>query len=160
MKANTLDRLDLRILDVLQDNGRITNKELAEAVNLSPSACHQRFQRLLDDGWITNFNGVLDIERLCTPVQCIATMTLSNHSPNTFKTLEHKVLSMPEVLEAFTVSGSCDFIARFACSSMTKYMALSSELIEACPEVANISTHVIMQQSKVFKGYPLKSLLD
>lgn len=155
-----LDRLDLKILQTLQDNGRMTNKELAEVVNLSPSACHQRLQRLIDDEWLTGFRGVVDIERLCAPVQCIATISLGAHAPDVFQRLEQQVAAMPEVLEAFTVSGGCDFILRFACSHMPRYMALTDTLIQECPEIANISTHVIMKQSKQFGGYPIKEIAD
>ena len=63
-RASELDRLDLRMLQALQDDGRITNKELAAKVNLSPSACHQRLQKLIQDGWIDGFIGMINIDRL------------------------------------------------------------------------------------------------
>lgn len=154
-----LDRLDLRILQTLQQNGRMTNKELAEKVNLSTSACHQRLQRLIDDGWIKDFLSVIDIDRLCAPVQCIATITLKDHAPDAFRILEKSVESMPEVLEAYTVSGGCDLIARFACSQMSRYMMLTNSLIQECPQISNISTHVILKQSKLFSGYPIQEIL-
>ena len=158
--AKHLDRIDLRILEALQEDGRMTNKALAEQVNLSASACYQRLQRLIEDQWLLGFTGRLNIDRLCAPVQCIATVSLSTHSPDTFRFLERRVDLLPEVLEAFTVSGSCDFIIRFACSDMSRYMALTSALIQDCPEISNISTHVIMKQSKVFTGYPIEQLLS
>ncbi|GAA5317188.1 MAG: Lrp/AsnC family transcriptional regulator [Candidatus Pelagadaptatus aseana] len=158
--SSSLDRIDLKILQTLQDQGRITNKELAEKVNLSPSACHQRLQKLIDDEWLTSFHGVINIDRLCAPVQCIATIALGNHSPDAFRFLEKRVESMPEALEAYTVSGSCDFIVRFACAHMTRYMTLTNSLIQECPEIDTISTHVIMKQSKRFSRYPLDDLMD
>lgn len=158
--SKNLDRLDLRILETLQSEGRMTNKELAEHVNLSPSACHQRLQRLISDGWILSFTGRVNIERLCAPVQCIATVSLGNHSPDAFGMLERRVAALPEALEAYTVSGSCDFIIRFACTHMTRYMMITNSLIQDCPEISNISTHVIMKQSKIFLGYPMKELMS
>jgi len=155
-----LDRLDLKILEVIQSNGRISNKELATQINLSPSACHQRFVSLQADGWISEFNAVVDIERLCSPVQCISSLTLSNHSPDVFKRLEEEVNRIPEALEAFTVSGVNDFIVRFACTSMNRYMHISNSLLDLIPEVSNISTHVVMKESKTFRGYPIKELID
>jgi len=158
--AKNLDRLDLRILETLQADGRMTNKELAEHVNLSPSACHQRLQRLIQDEWIQGFTGRLNIERLCAPVQCISTVSLGSHSPEAFSMLERRVGAMPEALEAYTVSGSCDFIIRFACTQMSRYMLLTNSLIQDCPEIANISTHVIMKHSKLFGGFPMKELMS
>ena len=64
----------------------------------------------------------------------------------------------PEVLEAYTVSGASDFIIRFACASMTRYIELTDELIRECPSISNISTHVVMRQSKRFNGFPLRAL--
>lgn len=156
--AKGLDRLDLRILETLQSDGRITNKELADKVNLSASACHQRLQRLIADGWVLGFTGRINIERLCAPVQCIATVSVSKHSPDTFHSLERYVAQLPEALEAYTVSGSCDFIIRFACPHMSHYVNVTDALIKHCPDVGNISTHVIMKHSKEFSGYPMKAL--
>ncbi len=158
--AHSLDRLDLKILQTLQDDGRMTNKELADQVNLSPSACHQRLQKLIDDDWLQGFMGKVNIERLCAPVQCIATISLGTHAPDAFRFLEKRVDAMPEALEAFTVSGGCDFIVRFACTHMSGYMSLTNSLIQECPEISNIVTHVIMKHSKVFSGYPVNELLS
>ncbi len=152
------DRTDLRILDTVQRDGRITNRELAETVSLSPSACHQRLQRLIENGWINSFHASINVERLCSPLQCIAALSMSSHSPDSFRQLEHAVDQMPEVLEAYTVSGASDFIIRFACASMTRYIELTDELIRECPSISNISTHVVMRQSKHFSGYPLRAL--
>lgn len=158
-KTAELDRIDLRMLDLLQHNGRITNSDLAEKINLSASACYQRLQRLIADGWINDFQGRLNIEKISSPVQCIATICLSNHNPESFNILEQKISDMPQVLDAYTVSGACDFVVRFACTQMTEYMALTEALIQNCPYINNISTHVVMRQSKYFNGFPLRELL-
>jgi DNA-binding Lrp family transcriptional regulator len=160
MAKNTeLDRLDLRILHALQTDGRITNRELAELVNLSPSACHQRLQKLLDDGWVRGFNAVVDIDRLCAPVQCIANLVLGTHAPNGFRDIEQHITDMPEALEAYTVSGASDFIIHFACANMSRYLELTDQLLRDCPAITNISTHIIMRKNKQFRGFPLKELL-
>ncbi|WP_221800748.1 Lrp/AsnC family transcriptional regulator [Oceanobacter mangrovi] len=159
-RASELDRLDLRMLQALQHDGRITNKELAEKVNLSPSACHQRLQKLIQDGWVDGFIGRINIDRLCRPVQCIATISLGSHAPDTFRFLEQRIEAIPEVMEAWTVSGGCDFIVRFICSHMTRYMELSNSLIQMCPEISNINTHVILKESKKFRGYPVDELMN
>lgn len=157
--SEALDRIDLRVLDVLQSEGRITNKELAEKVNLSPSATHHRLQRLIAEGWLESFSANVNIDKLCSPVQCIATVSMNNHSPDSFNLLEKKVLELDEVLEAYTVSGSCDFIMRIACVSMQRYMALTDIIISSCQEISNISTHVILKNNKKFKRYPIKDLI-
>jgi len=157
--AGSLDRLDLKMLEAIQENGRITNKELADQVNLSASACHQRLQRLMDEGWILGFTGQINVQRLCEPVQCITTISLNNHAPDTFRLLERRINSIPEALEAFTVSGNCDLIVHFACSQMSRYMSLTNDLIQDCPEICNIQTYVVLKQTKSFSGYPLEELL-
>ena len=158
--ANDLDRTDLRILQQLQQHGRITNKELAETVHLSASACHERTQRLLSTGWIRGFHGQIDIERLCEPVVCIATIAMNNHAPEKFRFLEQCIQSMPEAIAAYTVSGDGDFIVHFACPQMSRYMALTNDLIQTVPDIGHINTHVVLKQSKAFSGYPLEQLLS
>lgn len=157
--TTTLDRLDFRMLEILQKHGRITNKDLAEKINLSPSACHQRLQRLVDEEWVLGFHGLVNVKKLCEPVECITTVSLNSHSNETFRFLETRFNEMPEVLEAFTVSGNCDFIVWFACSKMSRYVAITDALIEECPEISIINTHVVLKQSKSFNGYPLDELL-
>jgi Lrp/AsnC family leucine-responsive transcriptional regulator len=158
-RAGSLDRLDLRMLRILQSDGRITNKALAAAVNLTASACHQRLQRLMDQGWIEGFMGRVNIERLCEPVQCIATICMASHAPDTFRQLEQHIDDLAEATAAYTVSGGCDFIVHFACARMSRYMELTDELIRLCPDIGNISTHVVLKQSKAFTGYPIAQLL-
>ncbi len=158
--SRPLDRLDMRILVTLHAQGGISNKELAEHINLSPSACHQRLHKLIDDGWIAGFTGNLNIERLCSPVQCIATFSLNNQSPETFEFVEKRIESLPEALECFTVSGPSDLVVRFACGNMNSYMSLTNGLMRDCPEINHINTHVIMKHNKSFSGFPLKSLVQ
>lgn len=157
-QAKALDRIDLRILQQLQQDGRISNKDLAEQVNLSASACHQRTQRLIDGGWISGFIGRVNVDKLCEPVECIATITMGSHAPDTFRYLEQCIDQMPEVIEAYTVSGGCDFIVHFACAQMSRYMALTNSLIRSVPDISTISTHVVLKRSKGFSGYPLEQL--
>lgn len=156
MKAShTLDRTDLKMLQLLQESGRISNKELAERVNLSASACYQRLQRLLDEQWLLGVHARVNMEKLGSPVQCITTISMSNHAPDSFSLLERNLESLPEVLEAYTVSGGCDFIVRFACDQMSRYMTLTNELIQQCPDIGHINTHVVLKQSKTFTGFTL-----
>ena len=157
--SHDLDRTDLRILQQLQQYGRISNKELAESVHLSASACHERTQRLLESGWIIGFQCQVDIERLCEPVMCIATISLNDHAPERFRFLEQCIQNMPEAISAYTVSGSCDLIVHFACRQMSRYMNLTNDLIQTVPEIGHINTHVVLKQSKPFSGYPLEELL-
>lgn len=159
MHLKALDRIDLKILQKLQEDGRITNKELAEQINLSPSACHQRTQRLISERWVEGFVGNINIDKLCAPVQCIATISLNSHAPANFQFLERRIAALPEALEAYTVSGNCDFIVRFACAQMSRYMLITNALLNDCQEISNISTHVVMKASKRFCGYPIKQLL-
>lgn len=158
-KATALDRLDIRILEALQADGRITNKDLAERVNLSPSACHQRAQNLIEAGWITGFLGMLEIDRLCEPVRCITTISLGSHATENFSQLEHYINRLPECTQAYTVSGNCDMIAHFACTGMSRYMALTNEITDHCPQVKQLNTYVVLQQCKAFTGYDLKTLM-
>ena len=109
---SALDRLDLRILAILQADGRITNQALAEKVALSPSACLARVRRLEADGLILGYHARLDIERIRPTVTIYGEVTLKSHRPADLAAFEAVLLDIPEVVEAAQVSGPFDYLIK------------------------------------------------
>ena len=157
---NAFDQLDIRILDFLQTNAKMTNQDLADNVGLSPSSCLQRVRRLEEKGLIDRYLTVVQLPKLCRTITCIATITMKQHSRTDFDRFEAIVQQIPEVIECYTVSGSFDFILKIVCADMTRYLELNNELVNGKVEIENISTHVVMNENKPFRGYPLSSLVD
>lgn len=154
-----LDRLDIRILQVLQDDARITNQALADQVGLSPSPCLQRLRKLEEAGYVGPYLARVNLERICRSVTVVATVTLRSHEQEDFRTFEEVVRVIPEVVECQKVSGTFDYLLRFVCPDIARYHTLSDELLRDAKGVAQLSSHVVLDHTKEFKGFPLDRLL-
>jgi DNA-binding Lrp family transcriptional regulator len=108
----SLDRIDLKILAILQEDGRITNQALAEKVALSPSACLARVRRLEADGLILGYHARLDVERIRPTVTVYGEVTLKSHRPADLLKFEAVLAQIPEVIEAAQVSGPFDYLIK------------------------------------------------
>jgi len=154
-----LDQIDQNILWALQGNGRMTNQQLADEVNLSASSCLARVRKLEADDCLGPYLGYVNLDRLCRHIICIAMVSLEHHRQNDFRTFENFVQDVPEVVQCDTVSGGCDFILRIVCPDMERYHEVNEMLLNSGANVVNVKTHVVMSENKKFTGYPLRELL-
>ncbi|MBL4802558.1 MAG: Lrp/AsnC family transcriptional regulator [Emcibacter sp.] len=159
-KKRTIDRIDLKILSILQNNARITNHDLSSEVNLSPSSCLQRVRRLEEEGYLESYMAVINLNKICRTVTVLLTVSLHDHTNTNFKTFESVINDFPEIVECYTVSGNFDYFLRIVCPDMDRYLELNDKLIECMEGVANISSHVALATTKSFKGYALDLLVD
>lgn len=158
MSQLKLDKIDLKILETLQKNGRITNQDLAEQVCLSPSSCLQRVRRLENEGVIRSYHAKIDLASVARHIMCIAAVSLKNHTQEEFKAFELLVGSIPEVVECYTVSGESDFIIRIICADMNRYLQINDQLVSSSSYQVNISSYVVMKENKAFERVELNTL--
>lgn len=154
-----MDRIDLKILQALQEDARMTNQALSERVGLSPSPCLQRVKRLERQGLLRAYRAEIELEKVCRSVTVIATVTLRAHEEVDFKDFEAAIRDMPEVVECVKVSGAFDYLLRFVCPDIGRYHSLSEELLKSSNGIAQLSSHVVLDQTKAFEGFPLESLV-
>ncbi|WP_282610062.1 Lrp/AsnC family transcriptional regulator [Pelagibius sp. Alg239-R121] len=145
---NELDRIDLKILTALQDNGRITNQALSDLVGLSPSPCLQRVKRLEKRGIIKGYSCQIDLARIAQSITVFVSVSLSSHEKGAFGTFEAAVADIPELVECHKVSGQFDYLLRFVCNDIGTYTAISDHLLATGPDGLNLSSHVVLQTSK------------
>ena len=150
-----LDRTDQRILKVLQADGRISNRDLAERVALSPSACLKRVRRLEQAGVIRGYLADLDLTRIRDSVTVFAEVTLERHQVTDFLRFEAELAAIPEVVEACQISGRFDFLVTFVCRDIDHYRELADGLLDGDSGVSTITSNIRMKVSKAFAGYPL-----
>ena len=150
-----LDRIDRRILTVLQGDGRITNQALAERVALSPSACLARLRRLERKGVIDGYMARLDPFRLGPRLVVFAEIWLEKHHPANFAAFEAAVADVPEIVEASHVTGDFDYLLKVVVPDMASWTRLAEELVARDIGVDRVSTHVLMSKAKIFRGYPV-----
>jgi DNA-binding Lrp family transcriptional regulator len=152
-----LDQIDVRILSVLQRDGRTTIQKLAEKVSLSPRACLDRVRRLEAAGVIAGYQAVVDLGQLSRPINVFAEIILEKHAQQ--RRFERRLVALEEVVECWEVSGTVDYVARFVCRDLAAYQELTTALIEdASLGIARIVSHVALRPVRKFGGYP-ESLL-
>lgn len=111
-----LDATDRRILIVLQKEGRISNSDLSERVNLSASACHRRVQRLEQEGYIRDYVALLDERRMGVPTTVFVEITLSGQADEVLEAFEREVARVPDILECHLMAGSADYLLKVVAS--------------------------------------------
>jgi DNA-binding Lrp family transcriptional regulator len=116
-------------------------------------------RKLESAGLLGPYLARVDLDRICRNVTVIATVTLKTHEHQDFKSFEAAVADLPEVVECFKVSGAFDYFLRFVCPDLARYHTLSEELLKHGPGIAQISSHVVLDRTKEFRGYNLERLL-
>jgi DNA-binding Lrp family transcriptional regulator len=159
-KSVALDQIDLRILNRLQQDGRTTNQELAEAVGLSASPCLIRVRRLEKAGVIACYQAHIELSKVCRHVNVIAAVTLKSHGLEDFEIFEKTVLSMKFVVECTKISGPLDYLVHFICPDIAAYQMLSDELLKIGPQISNLSSYIVLKSIKPFRGVSLDDLVN
>ena len=147
MKAQ-LDRIDLKILRVLQGNGRISNIDLSRRINLSPAPCLARVRRLEKAGYITGYKAELNPELLGLSLLAYVEITLDRTTPDVFQRFRQAVQVVPEIEECHMVAGGFDYLVKVRSPDMDAYRKTLGEKIAAIPGVLQTHTYVVMEQVK------------
>ena len=150
-----LDRADLRILDALQRDGRITNQRLAEIVHMSPSACLARVRSLERRGVITGYHARVAIESIRPTMMLFAEVTMKQHLAPGFDRFEAFLDGLPEVIEAHRVSGAFDYVMKIVVTDSREWRELALRLLGDEHGIEKIVTHIIMASAKEAAGPPL-----
>jgi Lrp/AsnC family leucine-responsive transcriptional regulator len=135
-----LDATDLRILTVLQKSGRMTNAELSERVNLSPSACHRRTQRLEDEGFIAAYVALLDPRRLGRTTTVFVEITLQSQAEELLDAFEKAVARIPEILECHLMAGSADYLLKMIVRDTEDFARLHRQHLSRLPGVRQMQS--------------------
>ncbi len=154
-----INKIDLKILKILQTSGRITNQQLAEQVHLSASACLSRVKRLESEGVLKRYVTEIDLEKLAPHVEAFSEVTLENHTPDDFQRFDTAIAGVVEVTDSYKISGAYDYLLKFVCSDVKSYNRLSENLITANIGISKLNTLIILERTKDFSGFPLDKLM-
>lgn len=143
-----LDRIDFDIIDLLQKDARLSNKELAAAVGLAPSSCLTRVQRLRSCGVLRGARAEVDPAALGVGLQALIAVQLRQHSRTQVKAFWKHVLGLPEVLSVFHVAGAHDFQVHVAVRDAHHLRDLALDAFTTRPEVAHIQTSLIFEWAR------------
>jgi Lrp/AsnC family leucine-responsive transcriptional regulator len=142
-----LDRYDRRILEVLQENGRISNQELAERIGLSPSPCLRRVRALEESGVIAGYRALLDARSLGLKLLALVHISMDRHTPERFANFEARVADLPEVLECLLITGQeADYQLKVIVADMDAYQALLLNRITRIEGVSGVHSSFVMRR--------------
>ena len=140
MLTTMLDKTDYAIIAALQDNGRLTNLELAERVNLSPSPCLRRVKKLEAAGVISGYHAEVDERAYGLPLTIFVRVTLERHNKDVIARFENAIREMEEMMECHLLTGSADYLLKLLVKDLTDYERFMREEMHEIPGIASIDT--------------------
>ena len=143
-----LDRIDRKILSILQEDGRMANLKLAEAVALSPTAVLARVQRLTRDGFILGYEARLNPLKLGAGMLVFVEVLLDRTTPNVFDQFKAAVQVHPEIMECHMVAGGFDYLLKTRSADMNAYRVFAGNVLWQLPGVRETRTYAVMEEVK------------
>ena len=135
-----LDATDRRILTVLQRDGRITNAELSERVNLSPSACHRRVQQLEEAGYIDKYVALLNTRKMGKPTTVFVEITLQSQAEELLDAFEREVARVPDILECHLMAGTADYLLKLMAEDTEDFARIHRQFLSRLPGVRQMQS--------------------
>ena len=143
-----LDRTDRKILQLLQQNGRLTNVELARQVALSPTPCLERVRRLEREGYITGYVALADAGKLNASTLAFIQVSLTNTSTENLRDFNARMRALPEVEACHMVAGGFDYLLKIRCRDMQDYQHFLGEQLATIAVVTQTHTYVVIEEVK------------
>lgn len=142
-----IDRFDRQILEVLQQDGRINNQELADRIGLSPSPCLRRVRALEESGLIRGYRALLDARKLGLNLMALIHISMDRHTPERFENFETAVALLPEVLECLLITGQdADYQLKVIVRDMDHYQALLLNKLTRIEGVTGVHSSFVLRQ--------------
>ena len=150
-----LDSIDRRILQVLQKKGRMSNAELSEVANLSPSACHRRVQRLEKEGFIRDYVALLNPRKVGLPTIVFVEITLSAQADEVLDSFERAVALVPDVLECHLMAGSADYLLKVVANDTEDFARIHRRYLARLPGVAQMQSSFARRTVRQMTALPV-----
>ncbi len=160
MRWRQIDSIDRSILAVLQENGRITNVELAEQVGLSPSPCLVRTKMLEEEGFIRQYAALLEARAVGLGVSIFVQVSLDRQVELSLKAFENAIARRMEVMECYLMTGTSDYLLRVVVADLDEYQLFVTDFLSRVPGVGSIRSSVALKQVKYKTALPLRGPKD
>jgi len=155
-----LDRIDLRILSVLQQRGRITKQKLANEVNLSVSPCWVRLKRLEEAGIINGYHAEVQLDRLANFSTVLVEITLKHHAAEDFQRFESAIMQADHVLDCYATGGGVDYLLKVMARDIDHYQSLIDDMLEQDIGIDRYFTYIVTKTVKQSRYIPIRQVLD
>lgn len=155
-----LDKFDLKILRVLQADGRQPAAKLGEAIGLTPSPTWERVRKLEQSGIVRGYHADIAIEQLSQFTHIIVSVMLASHRTQDFRRFEEAVAGIPEIVECWAVGGETDYVLRFVCAGSGTWQEAIERALQGDLGIERYWTYVVTKTFKPFAGMPLDRLMS
>ena len=156
MADTNLDEIDLKILQRLQDDGRITNVEIANSVGLTAPPCLRRMRALEDEGVINSYHAAIDPAKMGYTITVFAMVSLKSQAETDLQAFEQHVQKLPEVRECYMLNGEIDFILKVVAKDLQQFQSFLTSQLTAAPNVASVKTSLTIRSAKHLPGVPIQ----
>jgi Lrp/AsnC family transcriptional regulator, leucine-responsive regulatory protein len=145
-KASEIDRIDLKMLRLLQGNGRLSNAELAQLVNVSPATCHRRTQALFEKGYISGVRAMIVPQKVARAALVMVGVVLDRSTRESFAAFEKAVAKLKFVLDCHLVAGDFDYFLKIRVEDMADFNRIHGDQLIALPGVRQTRTFFVMKE--------------
>lgn len=156
MADTNLDEIDLKILQRLQTDGRITNVELANSVGLTAPPCLRRMRALEDEGVIKSYHAAVDPAKMGYTITVFAMVSLKSQAEIDLQAFEDHVQKLPEVRECYMLNGEIDFMLKVVAKDLQQFQSFLTSQLTAAPNVASVKTSLTIRSAKHLPGVPIE----
>ncbi|MBL8642758.1 MAG: Lrp/AsnC ligand binding domain-containing protein [Rhodospirillaceae bacterium] len=150
-----LDKTDLRLLRALQDDGRISNQDLANKCNMSASSCYERVKRLRENGYIAGYTAILNPDKMERALMIFIEVLLDRTTDDVFAAFAAHVRRMPEVMECHMVAGGFDYLLKVRVKDMAAYRQFLGDTVVSLPGVRETRTYAVLEEVKHTTHLPI-----
>jgi DNA-binding Lrp family transcriptional regulator len=157
MAPSKFDIIDLQILRELQENGRMTNVDLAERVGLTAPPCLRRVRALEESGVIKSYHADLDASKLGYSITVFAMVSLRSQAESDLRQFEDYVGTLPEVRECYMLNGEIDFILKVVARDLQSFQSFLTTHLTAAPNVSSVKTSLTIRTAKQMAGVPVEN---
>ena len=151
----SIDKFDRKILAALQSDGRLTNAELSDRVNLSASQCSRRRSQLENDGYINGYRAVLNREKLGFGFVNVITVTLATHNRDNAQKFARLIENLPEVMEAHALTGEMDYLVKVVTPDLKALTEFVNDVLLPHESVQHVKTAIVLDTIKESSAVPV-----
>jgi len=143
-----LDAIDLRILDLLQQDAKLTNKEIGAQLSMTTTPVYERIKKLEENGYISQYVALVDRKKLGYPLVAYCNVSLKEHSNNYLQIFEREVLSLDEVIECYHIAGLYDYMLKVLARDMGSYQNFIVNKLAKLENIGNVQSSFVMTEVK------------
>ncbi|ERM09758.1 Lrp/AsnC family transcriptional regulator [Pantoea agglomerans] len=156
----TLSSTDMKILEILQDDARVTNQVLAEKINISASPCWRKVRKLEEDNVIQGYRAVLDRKKIGLGVMVFIRVVIDSHSEAEARKFEEEVTALEDVVACYSIGGDADFLLQVVASDLDSYADFAMSVVRRLPGIKEMQSMFVLKEIKPLVSYPIKKISE